>query len=156
MRADFCRRLLTKGAIGLLVGMVALGWNPGSSAAEDHLYAGGWGPNVVYEYIGGSTWNIISPDLGDAVLCLIEHGGQLYAGTGSLGTRLGQVWRYDGGMSWTLVSGLMDEEVCDLVEFRGNLYAGTGYAGAKLYRYDGGALWTKVLDDSVWCGFRDL
>jgi hypothetical protein len=166
MRTDRYLRLLSKPTIVVLVGVSVVAWNPGSPVAqEDYLYAGGWDPNVVYEYDGGSTWNPISGEFDSPVLCLTEYGGQVYAGTGTHSeTSIGQVWRYDGGMSWALVGDSLDYEVCALIGFRGDLYAGTGWNGGRLYRYDGGNTWTLVVDytrqpddpATSWCGFRSL
>jgi hypothetical protein len=119
------------------------------------LYAGGSDPGVVYEYLGGTSWQTISPELGYAVLCLCESDGYLYAGTMS-DDAIGRVWRYDGDTTWTLVGDNMDNQVCALIVFRGNLYAGTAWGSGRLYRYDGGTTWTMVVDETSWDGFRSL
>ena len=126
------------------------------------LYAGGSDPGVVYQYAGGTQWNIVSPTLGNAVLSLCEYEGHLYAGTVS--GEIGRVWRYDGGTTWTLVGDNMDNWVCSLIVFRGNLYAGTAFVAGRLYRYDGGTMWTMVVNytrqdgdpPSSWSGFWSL
>ena len=119
------------------------------------LYAGGSNPGIVFEYIGGTSWQTISPELGFAVLCLCEYDGDLYAGTMS-GDNIGRVWRYDGGTAWTLVGDNMDGQVCALIVFRGSFYAGTAWGSGRLYRYDGGTTWTMVVDETSWSGFRSL
>jgi len=130
------------------------------------LYAGGSDPGVVYQYAGGTQWNIVSPNLGDAVLCLCEYEGHLYAGTvsnGEMGEK-GRVWRYDGGTVWTLVGDNMDDRMLSLVVFKGDLYAGTGFVAGRLYRYEGGTTWTMVVDytrevgdpPTGWIGFWSL
>ena len=134
---------------------------------ERLLYAGGSDPGVVYEYLGGISWKIVSQELGYAVLCLCEYEGRLYAGTMSTSNPsggIGRVWRYDGGVTWTLVGDNMDDQVCSLVVFRGKLYAGTAWGSGRLYRYEGGTSWTMVVDytwqvgdpSTSWSGFRSL
>src|SRR4030042_1356094 len=71
-----------------------------------HLFAGtGPYPAAVYKYLGGTSWEKITPDvdwsLEFAVLCLCEYNGELYAGTTWLDfnqppfyTDKGRVWKY--------------------------------------------------------------
>jgi len=122
------------------------------------LYAGGHNPGVVYHYLGGTSWEVISPVLGYAVLSLVEYDGHLYAGTTSAfgGSGIGRVYRYDGGTTWTLVGNNMDNDVCSLAIYQGHLYAGTAWNGMKLYRYEGGTSWTQVIGNIVWDGTRSL
>lgn len=128
---------------------------PASNGA--FLYAGGSDPGVVYKY-SGTDWEVISSELGYAVLCLVEYDGHLYAGTTSAFSSggIGRVYRYDGGTTWTLVGDNMDNEVCSLAVYEGNLYAGTAWNGMKLYRYDGGTTWTQVIGSITWAGTRSL
>jgi sugar lactone lactonase YvrE len=123
------------------------------------LYAGGSDPGYVYQYAGGTTWDIISPDLGYAVLDLVKYQGHLYAGTMSTSdpeNGIGRVYRYDGGMSWTLVGDNMDDQVCALEVYNDNLYAGTAWGDMNLYRYNGGTSWTQVVNYVPWYGTRAL
>lgn len=123
------------------------------------LYAGGSNLGVVYKYVGGTEWEVISPELGYAVLCLVEYDGHLYAGTTSAyggSSGIGRVYRYDGGTTWTLVGDNMDHDVCSLAVYQGHLYAGTAWNGMKLYRYEGDTSWTQVIDSVVWSGTRSL
>lgn len=69
-----------------------------SQTALNGLYAGGANPGVVYHYLGDTNWNVMSPELGYAVLSLVEYEGYLYAGVMTV-DNVGQVWRYDGGIS---------------------------------------------------------
>jgi PKD repeat protein len=120
------------------------------------LYAGGSNPGVVYKYNGGTSWDVISPELGYAVLDLVEYEGRLYAATMSTSSPLigvGRVYRYDGGTTWTLVGDNMDNQVASLSVYQGNLYAGTSWNGGNLYRYDGGTSWT-VGSIAGWSGIR--
>jgi hypothetical protein len=127
------------------------------------LYAGSSDPGLVYYYVGGNVWTPISSadKLGDAyaVLCLVEFGGHLYAGTTSVFggySGVGRVYRYDGGNTWTLVGDNMDGAVCSLAVYQGDLYAGTPWHGMKLYRYDGNSNWRQVIDSPIWSGTRSL
>jgi len=123
------------------------------------LYAGGSNPGVVYWYSGGISWDVISPELGYAVLDLVEYEGYLYASTmstSSPSSGIGCVYRYDGGTTWTLVGNNMDDQVCALAVYQGDLYAGTAWNGMKLYRYDGGTIWTQVISPVIWSGTRAL
>jgi hypothetical protein len=168
MRSVLSRTPFIVVATALLSVASVLGWNPDTSMAqENHLYAGGWDPNVVWEYVAGTTWNQVSQQFPAPVLCLYEYAGQLYAGTGqkdTWGASTGQVWRYDAPMAWTLVGDGLDTQVCQFIEFRGDLYVGTGWGQGRLYRYDGGSSWTLVVDYTVqpgdpgssWSGFRSL
>ena len=122
-------------------------------ATSGALYAGGSDPGYVYEYTGETSWDIISPDLGYAVLDLVEYDGQLYAGIMS-SSGVGQVYRYDGGTTWTLV-GTMDGQVCSLAVYQDDLYAGTARNDMRLYRYDDPG-WTLVVDYGEWSGTRAL
>jgi hypothetical protein len=126
------------------------------TAEAREIYAGGNGPNIVYRYLGGTSWEAVSQELDCAVLCLCEYRGQLYAGTGGPGEScVGKVWRYGGGTEWTLVGDNLDDQVCSLVVFRGNLYAGTAYGAGRLYRYDNVLHWTKVVEiPPSWDGFK--
>jgi hypothetical protein len=127
---------------------------------EESLYAGGSYPGVVYEYLGGTLWQVVSQELGYAVLCLCEWNGSLYAGTMSTDNPrngIGKVWRYDAIGNWTLVGNNMDDQVCSLIVFNGALYAGTAWGQGKLYRYEGGTTWTTVVAyGGGWSGFRSL
>ncbi len=107
------------------------------AAEAKSVYAGGSEPGVVYKYLGETSWREVSQQLGDAVLCLCEYEGRLYAGTtfdtsealgsqSSLGaelsvskkqsslsralrsTYIGQVWRYEGGTEWTQIVQVVD------------------------------------------------
>jgi hypothetical protein len=123
------------------------------------LYAGGSDPGVVYRYAGGTNWQVISPELGYAVLCLVDYEGHMYAGTMSTSDPLGgvgRVYRYDGGSNWTLVGDNLDNQVCSLAVYQGDLYAGTAWHGMKLYRYEGGTTWTQVIPNPIWDGTRSL
>jgi hypothetical protein len=123
------------------------------------LYAGGSNPGVVYMYNGGTSWDVISPELGYAVLDLVEYEGHLYAATMSTSSPtsgIGRVYRYDGGMTWTLVGDNMDDQVCSLAVYQGDLYAGTAWGDMNLYRYDGGTSWTQVVNYTPWTGTRAL
>ena len=122
------------------------------------LYAGGSNPGVIYKHVGGTAWEVISPDFGYAVLSLVEYEGHLYAGTMSAGSGgVGQVYRYDGGTSWTLVGDNMDSQVASLVVYQDSLYAGTGLGDMKLYRYNGSPNdWNLVVNYTQWYGTRAL
>ena len=127
-------------------------------ATSGALYAGGSNPGYVYKYIGGTSWEVISPNLGYAVLDLVEYDGHLYAGIISSSdgySSVGQVYRYDGGTTWTLVGDNMDHQVCSLAVYDGYLYAGTGWNGMDLYRYDDPE-WTQVVHYTDWSGTRAL
>ena len=79
----------------------------------------------------------------DYIISIIEHDGNLYAGSGYNG----KVYRYDGGTTWTEVGTLpgVNVQISSLASYDGNLYAGIGStAGAGVYRYDGGTTWTAV------------
>lgn len=128
------------------------------------LYAGGNNPGVVYQYLGGTDWEIISPELGYAVMDLIEYEGHLYAAvtTGFGGyTGVGKVYRHDGDNTWTLVGDGMDHAVISLAIYHGELYAGTGRGSFRLYRYTPGttncgiANWTRIVNYG-WNGVRSL
>ena len=133
-------------------------------ATSGELYAGGSNPGYVYEYNGGTPWGIISPNLGYAVLDLVEYDGHLYAGIKSSldwSTSVGQVYRYDGGTTWTLVGNNMDLQVCSLAVYQSDLYAGTGWNGMNLYKYTPGTTgtipnWTRVVHYTPWSGTRAL
>ncbi|HIE43654.1 MAG TPA: hypothetical protein EYP78_02515, partial [Candidatus Omnitrophica bacterium] len=130
------------------------------------IYAGGYEPGVVYSYMGGIRWDIISPELGVSVHSLVKYDGYLYAGVRSR-TNIGQVWRFDGwenfsseNPKWTKVGDNMEEQVDVLIVYHDKLYAGTSWGPARLYRYDGNSTWTIVVDCSIdpscntWSGFR--
>lgn len=128
------------------------------------LYAGGHNPGVVYRYLGGINWEVISPELGYAVMDLIEYNGHLYAGvtTGFSGYNgMGKVYKYDGDKKWILVGDNMDHAVISLAVYKGNLYAGTGRGAFRLYKYTPGMTncgiqnWTRVVD-YPWDGVRSL
>jgi hypothetical protein len=115
-----------------------------------HLFAGGyradpdeeWSPSydfffsngptyaTVYKYVGGTSWEKISPPDGvglgadKAVISLCEYNGKLYAGTDGYSNEGGdKIWRYDGGTNWTLIAG--DEGLPgSFAVFGGKLYAG--------------------------------
>jgi len=128
------------------------------------VYAGTSWPGLVYKYVGGNQWDVISPELGEAVLSLVKYNGRIYAGTGGIvllrsgiqkqshhkpldvGGAVGRVYRYDGAGNWVLVGDNLDQAVTALIVWNGHLYAGTSYSGAKLYRYEGGSTWRLVLD----------
>jgi hypothetical protein len=132
--------------------------SPVQAQVSGVLYAGGSDPGYVYEYAGGTTWNVISSNLGYAVLDLVEYDGHLYAGIKSSSdwsTTVGQVYRYDGGTTWTLVGDNMDNQVASLAVYEGNLYAGTGWNGMKLYKYNDPG-WTQVISPIVFSGTRAL
>ena len=139
--------------IGLLAGLP-------TSAAADPLYAGTSYPGKVYQYQGGTTWEAISPWLGEAVLCLTEYEGHLYAGTTSWSTEEalhGEVYRYDGGGEWTIVAdGRSYDEFSSLAVYHNRLYAATSWKGGQLYRYEGGTDWTLAVDYDGWWGIRPL
>ncbi len=121
------------------------------------IYAGGSDPGIVYRHLGGTFWETVSQELGDAVLCLCQYNGHLYAGTLSTSSQTGRVWRYEEeSTNWTLVGDNLDNQVCSLIVFRGNLYAGTAWGSGKLYRYDGDNNWTNVVDLPSWLGFRSM
>ncbi len=155
----------------LLVSLtIAFAWAvilPADSHATElnFLYAGTSNPGIVYKYNSGTDWDVVSSELGYAVLCLCDHQGDLYAGTMSSGDPyggIGKIWKYDGGTSWSLVGDNLDNQVADLAVYGGNLYAGTGYGQGRLYRYDGGTVWTRVVDvtdvgdQQPYRGFRAL
>jgi len=121
------------------------------------LYAGANGGTMadkVYSLKDGDTqWREVSQDLGDAVYCLCEYNGEIYAGTGDSGSGIGRVWRKNG-VNWDIVGDNLDDVVFSLAVYDGQLYAGIGYGSAKLYRYDGGTSWTKVASTLNWAGFR--
>ncbi|NVM56705.1 MAG: hypothetical protein HWN51_01100, partial [Desulfobacterales bacterium] len=121
---------------------------------REGLYAGGSDPGVVYEYFGGGLWAEISPDLGKAVLSLVEYDGELYAGVMSY-EGIGEVYRYDG-VNWDQVGGDMDAQVSSLVVWNGELYAGT-VPGARLLRYNSLTdTWTEVLAGALPVGIRTM
>jgi len=136
---------------------------PHASVMSSGLYAGSSDPGLVYYYVGSNVWIPVSSEeeLGHAyaVLCLVEFGGHLYAGTTSVfggHSDVGRVYRYDGGNTWTLVSDNMDGAVCSLAVYQGDLYAGTSWNGMKLYRYEGNPNWRPVIDSPIWSGTRSL
>ena len=142
----------------LALALGALVVAPGPAAAEP-LFAGTSNSGIVYQYMGGTTWDAISPSLGYAVLTLTEYEGKLYAGTMSTSSPMsgvGKVWRYDGDGLWTLVGDDLDDQVCQLVVYNGDLYAGTAWAGGRICRYDGGTTWTNVVSYGGWSGMRAL
>jgi hypothetical protein len=147
--------------LSLIVGLLA-GLPTSVAAQTEPLYAGTSYPGLVHQYQGGITWNAISPSLGDAVLCLAEYEGSLYAGTVSWGFTEGidyyggRVYRHDGDGEWTVVGSGMNYEVSALAVYHGKLYAGTSWAGGHLLRYDGGTTWTLVADAEGWSGVRSL
>lgn len=134
------------------------------SSEINGLFAGGSAPGVVYKYLGGNQWEVISPSLGYAVLSLVEYDGYLWAGTtsefGGWGG-VGRIYRYDGS-SWTLVGDNLDNAVCSLAVYKGELYAGTAWNGMRLYKYTPGRTncgipnWTRVVDETAWTGTRAL
>jgi|GEM_PF-1195747 len=147
-------------------GIQVLYWGP--SLVTNVLYAGTSNPGKVNKYAGDTTWEVISPELGYAVLSLVEYGGQLYAGTMSTSNPLsgiGKVWRCDGynpstgEYTWTLVGNNMEDQVCDLVVYNDKLYAGTAWNGGRLYKYTPGTTvgpvtdWT-LITTSGWNGVR--
>ncbi|MFX1346488.1 MAG: hypothetical protein ACFFAI_15425 [Promethearchaeota archaeon] len=144
----------------LLIGFTPIfvkGEEENSSTSLPAIYAGTSNPGKVYKYVGGTTWQEISDDLGFAVLCLVVYEGFLYAGTMSNypSSGLGRVWRYDGGTTWTMV-GQMDNQVCALAVYNGELYAGTAWNKMKLYKYEGGDAWSQVIPSPIWSGTRAL
>jgi len=124
------------------------------------LIAGTSSPGKVYAYRGGSSWELISGELGFAVLNLIVYNGVLYAGVMSSSSRYGSVgrlYRYDGGMTWTLVGDNLDNQVSCLVVYKGKLFIGTSWNGGRLYQYDGPGRFVLVVDHrdpGGWRGFR--
>lgn len=129
------------------------------------LFAGGHNPGVVYRYLGGTSWRVISPELGYAVMDLIEYKGHLYAGatTGFGGySGVGKVYRYDGDNKWTLVGDGLDHAVISLAVYQDELYVGTGRGDFRLYKYTPGTTnsgiknWTRVIDYYYWNGIRSL
>lgn len=129
-----------------------------SGQADPRVWAGTCFPARVWEYQGGTTWQAISPDFVGAVLCLEEYEGDLYAGTISCTADWfeGRVYRHDGDGQWTLVGAGLDEMVCDLAVYRGRLYAGTAALGFRLYRYEAGTSWSRLVDYWEWGGVRAL
>jgi hypothetical protein len=127
--------------------------NPSSLSG---LYAGSSNPGVVWEYKGGTNWEAISPQLGYAVLSLVEYKGDLYAGV-ITGDNIGRVYRYDGGTNWALVGNNMDSQVASLAVYQDALYAGTGWGSMRLYKYnDRPGDWTLKVDYTPWNGTRSL
>jgi PKD repeat protein len=142
------------------------------------LYAGGTNPGYVYQYVGGTTWNVISPNLGWSVTSLVEYNGKLHAGVMTQKRTQnpnGQVWRYEGIDSgthvWTKIGDNMGGDtsmkyVNLLVVYNGDLYAGTSWGRARLYKYISDMNWNMVVDhktpghvtssgtDLGWHGFR--
>ena len=149
------------------------------------LYAGVSNPAAVHHYSGTDTeWTLISGssnlDSEYAVLCLVEYGGVLFAGTISTcdTDSVGRVYKYLGGTAWAPVGGTLDKQVSSLVVYNGNLYAGTTcYKGTcppegngELYKYIPPNDWISVVDGNAddpgpprgyppglkWHGFRSL
>jgi len=118
--------------------------------ADLPVYAGTSAPGMVYEYKGGTVWEPISPVLGEAVLCLTEFEGKLYAGTASVDydgyTILGRVYRYDGDGHWEMVGNEFDRGVRTMAVYNNRLHVGTASDGGDVYRYEGNLAWTRVVD----------
>lgn len=103
---------------------------------------GGNGALVYRKYPGGD-WDVISPELGDAVLCLCAYENELYAGT-MVSSGEAQVRKWNGASGWSSESVYGGGEWGDktvtrvyaLVEYNGSLFAGTD-ASDVLFRYDG-------------------
>ncbi|MFX1531573.1 MAG: hypothetical protein ACFFBC_10710 [Promethearchaeota archaeon] len=155
--------------ISSLLVILILGFTPifvkggeeSSNTSVPTIYAGTSFPGKVYKYTGGTSWEEISGSLGNAVLCLVEYEGYLYAGTMSNypSSGIGRVWRYDGDMTWTLVGDNLDDQVCTLVVYKSNLYAGTAWGRGKLWKYNGPNNWDLVVNYKGsfypgWSGFR--
>lgn len=145
-----------------------------------HLFAG-TRPAAVYKYLGGTSWEKITPEEGwgsddgeeRAVLCLCKYNGELYAGTRWVDnsqppfcTDKGRVWKYHGGTNWELVGDNLSVQVSSLAVYNDILYAGTAdylsaSTGAKLYEYQGGNTWALDVNTSdpqfgYWGDFRSL
>jgi|GEM_PF-5100551 len=141
----------------LLFLLLAVSFLMPASAWAKTLYAGTSYPGAVYAYHGDTSWSRLPGELGDAVLCLIEFNGSLYAGTTS-NSAGGMVYRYDAGY-WNPVGTGLDDQVASLAVFNGRLYAGTAWGGAKLYQYESDGNWTQVISGdslSPWGGIRAL
>ncbi len=85
--------------------------------------------------------------------CLARHEEALYAATEAVhgsDSRIGQVWRRESDGNWLLVGDGLDDRVNSLASYQGELYAGTAWAGGRLYRYEGGTAWTRVVDAENW------
>ena len=102
---------------------------------------------------------------------LVEHDGELYAGTCEPGEGdSGRVYRYAGGTEWE-DCGAPDESnsVTAMAVYQGKLYAGTGryrvagsslpespndVSGGRVFRYEGGQTWTDcgALPESIAVG----
>ncbi|MFC2173225.1 hypothetical protein ACFLU6_11430 [Acidobacteriota bacterium] len=145
---------------------LSLGANSTAQTITTVIYAGGQSPGVVYRYDGGTTWTIVSPEIGNAVFDLIMFQDSLYASVQTHSkshwrrdNSEGRVFRYEDDLTWVQVGGPLDSAAFVLSEYDGALYCGTSDLGkeARLYRLDG-AHWTIVADTkrapSQWAGFR--
>lgn len=121
-----------------------------------------------------STWESAGRPGGTRTLlafALVEHDGQLYAGTCEPGEGdSGRVYRYAGGTEW-VDCGAPDNSnaVTAMAVYQGKLYAGTGRyrvagsslpespndePGGRVFRYEGGEIWTDcgALPESIAVG----
>jgi hypothetical protein len=118
--------------------------------ADIPVYAGTSSPGMVYEYKGGTTWDPISPVLGEAVLNLVEFEGKLYAGTASVDsdghTMVGRIYRYDGDGQWQMVGTDFDRGVLTMAVYNNHLYVGTEADAGNVYRYEGDLIWRQVIN----------
>lgn len=123
---------------------------------RDQLYAGtgvwDWvkcfdrdtltGPTHVFRYQGGAEWEDLGQiGHGTRVLCLASFDGALYAGIDAVGG--GQCCRYDG-QTWRACGSPDGRNLECLLPFGGALHAATH---GRIYRYDGGAGWTRIGDE---------
>jgi len=145
-------------------------WSIGASALEafnGELYAGAanWSEGArVWRTADGDTWAAVSEpgfssiysNTNGAIVDMVVHDGQLYAGTGWPGSG-GQVWRSPSGSTWEAVTadGFGDSNntaVSNFAIFENMLYAGTNNdSGAQIWRSDSGSSgsWTKVVTNGL-------
>ncbi len=109
---------------------------------------------VVYHRVPiDSQWQIISGELGEAVLSLCKYNGNIYAGTKAESGQEAKVFKWLGGTTWEDVS--VDQwgsstvtQVSGLAVLDDNLYAST--LGDYIFMYNGNSTWTRITGVPTW------
>lgn len=128
----------------------------GGSTTEAEVWE--WNGSTAWTKIGGDSVNGSWAGTNETlVYSFAVHGGDLYAGLGSGGTGLADVWKYSGG-AWTQIGGdtlngswgSTYDKVTSLCSLDGTLYAALGGSTgeAEVWAWNGSA-WTKVGGDGL-------
>lgn len=149
-------RALAAGAAGSVALTELASPATASTTGPDNFLVGTTAPAAVYRR-GTDGWEQVGDVLaadGASVTDFATHDGTVYAALTTdtaQGDGEGRVAAFDGE-NWTTVGSGLADEVTSLAAYDGSLFAGVSYGRGRLYRYDGGSSWTRVVDRGDWQG----